>query len=149
MQEMQETWVWSLDQEDPLEEERTTTPVFLPEKSSGQRNLLGYSPWGHKEWDTTKNPCTTRAWTLRSGGVIPSGSSSWLGGRGLNSNLHDKSMQEPPVAPAHHLHTYITSKPKVGNFSGKVIVVLMLWDFTISQYPTPLWVISCMQSLNG
>ena len=24
------------------------TPVFLPEKSHGQRNLAGYSPWGHK-----------------------------------------------------------------------------------------------------
>ena len=24
------------------------TPVFLPEKSHGQRSLLGYSPWGHK-----------------------------------------------------------------------------------------------------
>jgi len=26
------------------------TPVFLPEKSHGQRNLRGYSPKGHKEW---------------------------------------------------------------------------------------------------
>ena len=24
------------------------TPVFLPGKSHGQRNLVGYSPWGHK-----------------------------------------------------------------------------------------------------
>ena len=24
------------------------TPVFLPGKSHGQRNLAGYSPWGHK-----------------------------------------------------------------------------------------------------
>ena len=24
------------------------TVVFLPEKSQGQRNLAGYSPWGHK-----------------------------------------------------------------------------------------------------
>ena len=24
------------------------TPVFLPGKSSGQRSLEGYSPWGHK-----------------------------------------------------------------------------------------------------
>ena len=24
------------------------TPVFLPEKSHGQRSLVGYSPWGHK-----------------------------------------------------------------------------------------------------
>ena len=27
--------------------------VFLPEKSHGQRRLVGYSPWGHKELDMT------------------------------------------------------------------------------------------------
>ena len=30
------------------------TPVFLPGKSLGQGSLVGYSPWGHKELDTTK-----------------------------------------------------------------------------------------------
>ena len=30
------------------------TPVFLPEKSQGQRGLVGYSPKGGKEWDTTE-----------------------------------------------------------------------------------------------
>ena len=29
------------------------TPAFLPEKSHGQRSLVGYSPWGCKESDTT------------------------------------------------------------------------------------------------
>ena len=29
------------------------SPVFLPGKSHGQRNLVGYSPWGHKESDMT------------------------------------------------------------------------------------------------
>ena len=28
-------------------------PVFLPEKSHGQRNLAGYGLWGRKELDTT------------------------------------------------------------------------------------------------
>ena len=31
-----------------------TTPVFLPEESHGQRSLVGYSPWGHKELDMTE-----------------------------------------------------------------------------------------------
>ena len=35
-----------------------TTPVFLPEKFHGQRNLAGYSPWGCKELDTTKRLST-------------------------------------------------------------------------------------------
>ena len=34
------------------------TPVFLPEKSHGQRSLAGYSPWGCKELDLTKQLST-------------------------------------------------------------------------------------------
>ena len=49
---MQETWVLSLGWEDPLEE-GMATPVFLPGESYGQRSLVGYSPRGHKESDTT------------------------------------------------------------------------------------------------
>ena len=46
---MQEAQVRSLGLEDPLEEEMAVfTPVFLPEKSRGQRSLAGYHPWGHR-----------------------------------------------------------------------------------------------------
>ena len=32
------------------------TPVFfLPGESHGQRSLVGYSPWGHKEPDMTEH----------------------------------------------------------------------------------------------
>ena len=31
-----------------------STTVFLPGKSHGQRNLVGYSPWGLKELDMTE-----------------------------------------------------------------------------------------------
>ena len=34
---------------------RHPTPVFLPGKSHGQRSLVGCSPWGHKESDTTEH----------------------------------------------------------------------------------------------
>ena len=30
------------------------TPVFLPRESYGQRSLVGYSPWGHRESDMTE-----------------------------------------------------------------------------------------------
>ena len=30
------------------------SPVFLPGESHVQRSLVGYSPWGCKEWDMTK-----------------------------------------------------------------------------------------------
>ena len=38
MQETQERKVGSLGQEDPLEEDMATTPVFLPGKSHGQKS---------------------------------------------------------------------------------------------------------------
>ena len=49
-----EILVWSLGLEDPLEKEMATTPVFLSGEFLGQRSLVGYSPWGHKELDTTE-----------------------------------------------------------------------------------------------
>jgi len=33
------------------------TPVFLLGKSHGQRSLVGYSPWGHKESGTSAHIC--------------------------------------------------------------------------------------------
>ena len=40
---VQETRVQSLGREDPVGRECIPTPVFLPEKSHGQRSLVGYS----------------------------------------------------------------------------------------------------------
>ncbi|CAI9180043.1 unnamed protein product [Rangifer tarandus platyrhynchus] len=31
------------------------TPVFLPGESHGPRSLVGYSPWGRRESDTTEH----------------------------------------------------------------------------------------------
>ena len=38
----------------PWRSKRQPTPVFLPGESQGQRSLVGYSPWGRKESDTTE-----------------------------------------------------------------------------------------------
>ena len=56
--------IQSSDQKNPLEEKMAThstiffffssTPLLLPVKSNGQRNLVGYSPWDPKELDTTE-----------------------------------------------------------------------------------------------
>ena len=58
---MQETWIRSLGEEDPLEREVTTHFSGLPGKSRGQRSLVGYSPWDHK--DSDKNQVLSR-WGL-------------------------------------------------------------------------------------
>ena len=49
---MQETQVPSPGQEYPLEKGMATHG--LPGESHGQRSLVAYSPWGHKESDTTE-----------------------------------------------------------------------------------------------
>ena len=38
----------------PWKKEWLPTPIFLPRESHGQRSLVGYSPWGHRELDTTE-----------------------------------------------------------------------------------------------
>ena len=49
---MQETWVRSLGREDHLEKEMATyVSVLACPEFHGQRNLVDYSPWGHKELD--------------------------------------------------------------------------------------------------
>ena len=42
----------------PWRREWQPTPVFLPGKSRGQRNLTGHSSWGHKESDMTERAHT-------------------------------------------------------------------------------------------
>ena len=44
----------STPREDSLEKGWQPTPVFLPGESHGQRSLVGYSPWGHIESNTTE-----------------------------------------------------------------------------------------------
>ena len=47
--------VQSLGQEDPLEEETATHSISYLEKFYEQKNLAGYSPWGHQESDMTEH----------------------------------------------------------------------------------------------
>ena len=51
---MRETRVRSLDQEDPLEKEMAIHSSILAGESHGRRSLVGYSPQGSKESDTTE-----------------------------------------------------------------------------------------------
>ena len=42
-----DSWVGTI----PRRRKWQPTPIFLPGESHGQRSLVGYSPWGHKELD--------------------------------------------------------------------------------------------------
>ena len=48
----------------PWRKERLPTPAFLPGELHGQRRLVGYSPWGSKELDTTEQLSTAQHSTL-------------------------------------------------------------------------------------
>ena len=61
-----ETRDWSLGQRDPLEKEMTAHSSILPGKSHGQRRLVGSSPWGCKELDTTEQLSTR--WAVHTSG---------------------------------------------------------------------------------
>ena len=51
---VQEIWVRSLGQEDPLQKGMATHSSILAGEFHGQRSLLGYSPWGGKQSDNTE-----------------------------------------------------------------------------------------------
>ena len=57
---MQETWVQSWVGKIPCRRAWQPTPASLPGQFHGQRSLAGYSPWGHKESDTTEQLSTAR-----------------------------------------------------------------------------------------
>ena len=62
---MRETWVRSLDQEDPLEEGMATQSSVLAWRIPWtERNLASYSPRGHKESDTTEQLSTAHTFNI-------------------------------------------------------------------------------------
>ena len=65
---MFDSWVRKI----PQGEKWQPTPVLLAGKSHGQRSLVGYIPWGHKESDTTEPACThTQRDSLTKASAIP------------------------------------------------------------------------------
>ena len=59
----QEVRVQSWGRVDPLEKEMATLSSILAWRIPWTRSLTGYSPWGHKKSDTTKQ-LTLKSWTL-------------------------------------------------------------------------------------
>ena len=51
---IQETWVQSLGQKDPLEKRMATHSSILAWEILGTEEPGGYSPWGHKELDVAE-----------------------------------------------------------------------------------------------
>ena len=71
---VQELWVRSLGQEDPLEKEMATHSSILAWKIPWTGSLAGYSPWGRKESNTTEHACLLH----RSPGEARMSRAGWL-----------------------------------------------------------------------
>ena len=61
-----------------------THSVFLPGKSHGQRSLVGYSPWGHKESDMTEN---THIHKMKDMGEVQMGDGQGWGAGGRDASM--------------------------------------------------------------
>ena len=79
---MQKIWVWSLLQEDPWRREWLPNPVFWPGEFHGQKSLVGYSQWGHKELDMIEQLSLTSLFHHESKGLA-----------GINAELFIHSAQ--------------------------------------------------------
>ena len=82
---MQDTLVWFLGWEVPLKKEQLPTPVFWP----GEFHWL-YSPWGHKESDTTERLSLSLGFP---GGSVGKGSAwmleTWIWALGWEDTLEE------------------------------------------------------------
>ena len=65
---MQEMWVQSLGQEDPLEKVMATHSSIRASENPWTGSLASYSPWGLKEANTTEAPwrlaCGAPVWAM-------------------------------------------------------------------------------------
>ena len=55
-----------------------STPVFLPGESHGQRSLVGYSSWGHKELDRTEHTCSQESCSPCYQATVNPRSAGWI-----------------------------------------------------------------------
>ena len=62
---VQEVWVPSLSQKDPLEKEMATYSCMLALRIPWTEEPGGLQPWGHKESDTTEKLLLLLLWWLR------------------------------------------------------------------------------------
>ena len=67
----QKTSVWFRVWKSPWRRKWQPTPVFLPEKIPWTEGLVGYSPWDHRESDTTKYTQQDRTWLKYYMSILP------------------------------------------------------------------------------
>ena len=105
----------------PWSRKQHPIPVFLPGKFHGQRSLVSYSPWGHKESDMTDCAHTCTQW---GGRILWSNSLQ----EEVNRLIYYRISQSLPRAKAHQESVK----------GGKEQAVSHLYSFFLSSPPLPL-----------
>ena len=82
---MQEMWVLSLSQEDPPKKGMATYSSILPGEFHGQRSLVGYGPWGHKQLDMTEQLRTIPTERQRMSELIKKSNTNYMVNRKIYS----------------------------------------------------------------
>ena len=112
------------------------TPVSLSGKSHGWRSLVGYSPWGHKESDTTKRWHTLMVlWSTRKGPTPRERKNKWA--KIILDNLVPTNRRKSNVLPSlkHILVIFIKQKKIIFKKLGGVYklklgaCILIIWKY--------------------
>ena len=92
------------------------TPVLLPGKSHGRRSLVGCSPWGHEESDTTERlhfHSSVLAWRIP--GMAEPGGLPSMGSHRVGHNWSD--LAAAAAAALHILHDHIFKNIFAGGYN--------------------------------
>ena len=113
-----------------------STPVFLPGKSCGQRSLVGYSPWDHKEVDTT-GWLTLSLQDILKWQTICSVGSSWAPAHGLAKALD--TTKRPSTHQNYYcflfLRLFIYQPPSfLISFMGNLSTLLVFFSFLLPHH---------------
>ena len=100
------------------------TAVFLPGKSHGQRSLSGYSPWGHKGFDTAE----------------------WLNNNNKSKALHSGQLSPEaifflvfwyPVSPTPFVEETVFSPLHILDTLAKAQLIIYTWIYSWAVYSVP------------
>ena len=128
MQEMQETWVQSLGQEDPLEVDMATHSGILAWKTpwTGQRSLAGYRPQSLKESDTTVQTHTHTHTHTHNNYVFNILKNCPIVFQGYCNILYsEQQIMKIPISPHPHQHLFFLFIVAIGVSVNYFIVVLI------------------------
>ena len=118
------------------------TPVFLPGESHGQTSLAGYSPWGHKESDTTEQIMHTHTWESEKEAGWWKQRLKWCGHKSKNVGMPPGSKKTAfPLGPPESVQPCRHPGPSQNPYSSHRKLIQRSWVLLseISHWGTLSW----------